>query len=502
MAANCTITDGDINSDLETASNESMDTDAELQKMSLEFFKLIDESKVDTPSFIPISREECERVIEDEKVVLTSIYESFKYLSEDNNTFEVNISFGDSRIGKEDEMSIIFQLPPDYPNSIPIFEINNSQSQILTFSGTDLLYDQLLQSAFDQRGNPMLYNLIQLVHESCEKVILFNKEHLLHQSLHEQARCGMFIPVVPAADNTPVTVEIAITETPVMHSNFHPSSFISLRGIIEACKSCGYSIKGVENILRPALAERFLFTQQKLSNMEKKYRKVRTISYTPEIVFHGTSENNLPSIVSKGLLVPGTERVRVVHGSAYGVGIYVGTSPSVSLGYSSSSKLLVCALLPGVLVSSFGANGAIGKEFEVYNGTGFYVIKNPRQLLPCWIISVHPENQQETSLGLLSAATKSATSAHPHNDTEISAEDKQALLEARMRKFLPFGFGPGDRTVILEAGEWDDDDDAILEGRVTDDSIIIDYGIVHEEKSGLQDFRFLDEYSIEPAESQ
>ena len=497
MATNFALADGDTKSDSETVSIELLETDEELQKMSMEFFKLIDESKVDTPSFVPISKEECERVVEDEIVVLSSIYESFKYLSDDKRTFEVNVSFGDPRIGKEDEVSIVFQLSPGYPNSIPIFEINNSQSQILTFSGTDLLYDQLLQSAFDQRGSPMIYNLIQSFHESCEKVILFKKKNLLHKSLHEQAS-GPAKPVVSAVDIS--GVEIASPPEPEEETtDFHPSSFISLRDIIDKCSSSGYRIRGVENILRPALAYRFLAAKQTLLHMEKKQRKTKKIICEPEIVFHGTSENNLPSIVSKGLLVPGMDKVHVVNGSACGVGIYVGTLPLISMCYSNSSKLLVCALLPGVLVSTTSTNA---RAFEVYNGGSFYVITNPNQLLPCWVISLYPEVQQETNLGLLSASTKSATSTHPYNDTEIDAGERQELLEARMRKFLPFGFGPGDRTIILDAGEWDDDDDAILEGRIADDSIVLDYGVVSEEKSKLQKYRFLDESSLEPAESQ
>ena len=499
MAANCVLTDDVIESDFENSSNGSLETDVELQRLSMqfqeEFFKLIDESKVDTPSFVPMNKEDCERVIEDEKVVLTSIYESVKYLSDDNKTFEVSVSFGDPGIGKEDEISIIFQLPPDYPNSIPIFEINNSQSQILTFTETDLLYDKLLQSAFDQRGAPMIYNLVQLVHDSCEEIILSKKKQELHRSLHEQASCCFTTPTV----YTSGVGTASVTGVGTIHSEIHPSSFISLQNIIKQCKSCGYRIGGVENILRPALAERFLSTQKKLADMEKKFRKVKKVSCIPEIVYHGTSEYNLPSIVSKGLLVPGTERVRVVHGSACGVGIYVGTSPVISLCYSSSSKLLVCALLPGILVSSVNANGG---RFEIFNGSDFYVITNPSQLLPCWVISLYPDDQHETNLALLSASTKSATSAHPPNDTDLNAEDKQALLEARMRKFLPFGFGPGDTTVILDAGDWDDEDDAILEGRTADDAIVLGYGLVQEERSQLQDFRYLDEYSLKPAESK
>lgn len=497
MAASCdAVSDSDDRS-------YTCESESDLVSLALQFeeeiSQLISESNVDTPSFTPVTLEECIRIIEDEKIILTTIYESIEYLSEDNRTFEADICFGNSKIGKEDEISITFQLPSDYPNSIPIFELNNSKSQILTFSETDLLYDALLQSALEQRGTPMIYNLIQQVHDYCEETILAKKKSLdcsLHDQLFADYKSKSSTSTTPGTQDTD-TIESDITY-PSKSPPIQPSQFISLRNIIDECKTSGYRVNGVENVLRPNLAERFIATQKNIANMERKYKNVKNFSCTPEIVYHGTAEQNLPSIVSKGLLMPGTEKVRVVHGSAYGVGIYVGTSPVVSLSYSNTCKLLVCALIPGMKVPF-----ASGRKYEIYDGGSFYVIKNPSQLLPCWVISLSFDSGEGTDLGLLSASTKSATNNRLNVDSDevLTKEEKQELLEARMRKFLPFGFGPGDRTVILDAGDWDDDDDAILEGRNAEDNIIIDYGIVKEEKSKLQDFRFLENWELTPAES-
>ena len=488
MAARCdAISDSDDGS-------STCESENDLESLALQFgeeiSQLILESNVDTASFTPVTLEESTRIIEDEKIILTTIYENIKYISEDNRTFEAEISFGNSKIGKEDEISIIFQLPSDYPNSIPIFELNNSKSQILSFSETDLLYDSLLQSALEQRGTAMIYNLIQQVHDYCEETILNKKKKSLHCSLHEQlfAETKLTSSTDTTAPTEDTGLEYDVTYT---HNEYltQPSQFISLRNIIDECKVAGYRVNGVENVLRPNLAERFILTQQKILNIGKKYKTVKNFSSTPEIVYHGTAEGNLPSIVSKGLLMPGTENVRVVNGSDYGAGIYVGTRPATSMGYSNTCKLLVCALIPGMKVSALQANG---RKYELYNGGNFYVIKNPNQLLPCWVVSLSQNYEEGTDLGLLSASTKSATNKNLNVDTGevLTKEERQELLDARMRKFLPFGFGPGDSTVILDAGDWDDDDDAILEGRITEDNIIIDYGIVKEEKSELQDFRF------------
>lgn len=42
--------------------------------------------------------------------------------------------------------------------------------------------------------------------------------------------------------------------------------------------------------------------------------------------------SNTPNTVQKGLVVPGQDGVKVVHGSYYGVGIYLSPDPSFSLG--------------------------------------------------------------------------------------------------------------------------------------------------------------------------
>ena len=481
----------------DTDPNSTFESESELESLTIqfqaEFLKILDESKVDETIFKTIDQEECEQVVTDEKVVLTSIYEIVKFLSKDERTFEVALTFGNSNINKKDEISITFQLPPDYPNSIPIFEINNSESQILTFSDTDSLYDKLLLSALDQRGGPMVYNLLQLAHESCEVTILSKKNKKLDQSLYEQA--SLFTPVPshkpPENNNT----EIEDKKKP---EEFSPSSFISIHQLIKQCRDHGYKIGGIENILRSDLAKRFIATQRDINSLAKNYKRARNFSNTLEIVYHGTAVNNLPSIVTKGLLMPGTEGVRVVNGSAFGVGIYVGTSPVVSLSYSNSSKLLVCALIPGLKSTVMS-----GTKYQIYDGGTFYVVKNASQLLPCYVVNLIYNQEQVNELATLSAAIKTTTNTHSLDSTENNSEhDRQELLEARMRKFLPFGFGPGERTVVLEAGDWDDDDDAIVEGRTQDADIIFDYGLVQQETTELQHYRHVDKHSEGPAQSK
>lgn len=65
-------------------------------------------------------------------------------------------------------------------------------------------------------------------------------------------------------------------------------------------------------------------------------------------VFHGSDAKNYPSIFERGLLIPGQgNELKVVHGAAHGTGIYTADvhSPSLSRGFCSMPRMLVCGVL-------------------------------------------------------------------------------------------------------------------------------------------------------------
>ena len=66
----------------------------------------------------------------------------------------------------------------------------------------------------------------------------------------------------------------------------------------------------------------------------------------PLMAYHGTSEANVSSISSRGLLIPGHKGVAVAHGSAHGVGIYTAKEghSSLSKSFCDSDKMFVCAV--------------------------------------------------------------------------------------------------------------------------------------------------------------
>jgi len=65
--------------------------------------------------------------------------------------------------------------------------------------------------------------------------------------------------------------------------------------------------------------------------------------------YHGTSEHNLPSILSRGLMVPGRSTgISIAHGNAHGKGIYLAEAGAHTLSKAflkGSSKMLICGFL-------------------------------------------------------------------------------------------------------------------------------------------------------------
>merc|ERR1712070_4436 len=64
--------------------------------------------------------------------------------------------------------------------------------------------------------------------------------------------------------------------------------------------------------------------------------------------FHGTDASLHESIFNRGLLIPGRgNELRVLHGSAHGLGIYTANvlSPWLSKGFCTAPRMLVCGIL-------------------------------------------------------------------------------------------------------------------------------------------------------------
>jgi len=103
--------------------------------------------------------------------------------------------------------------------------------------------------------------------------------------------------------------------------------------------------------------------------------------------FHGTAPANMLSIVDTGF-DKGKRGAAV--GQIHGSGEYFAKDPSISVGYCRGGKyMLVCRLTLGI-ASTYGGNSAAQDGDHVwvpsYGGSGCYVIAEPDQILPQFIV--------------------------------------------------------------------------------------------------------------------
>jgi hypothetical protein len=112
----------------------------------------------------------------------------------------------------------------------------------------------------------------------------------------------------------------------------------------------------------------------KRASASKKMREVKILAG-----FHGTSLKNHPSIFDRGLLIPGDGNdLNIVHGAAYGRGVYVAQQHAawLSFGFCSAPKMFICAVLDAGHVTYHGdamvvANSAHVLPLFVASGFGF-----------------------------------------------------------------------------------------------------------------------------------
>ncbi|KAG2374980.1 hypothetical protein C9374_010354 [Naegleria lovaniensis] len=133
-----------------------------------------------------------------------------------------------------------------------------------------------------------------------------------------------------------------------------------------------YHVKNIESIVNPYLLDRFKNAIQK-----EQERLKRKVSSRIVLCFHGTHSSNIPSIIEKGLLVPGkNNHLQVVNGSSWGVGIYLSVmDPSISVSYCvGGNQLFACAVL-------------LTDTVNTKNHGSFLVIMEEAYVLPCFLVT-------------------------------------------------------------------------------------------------------------------
>lgn len=150
----------------------------------------------------------------------------------------------------------------------------------------------------------------------------------------------------------------------------------AIQKIVTDFRNLGYSVTGLRNFVNPALLGVFNSNPVLFFYFSSQGEFLEP-GYFPVLCYHGTDIKNFPSIYQKGLLVPGSDTgIQVVNGSAFGKGIYLATTPSVSLGYVrpyNANEMIVCA-------------ACIGSSFVTTDTGTVLVITKSSHVLPMFIV--------------------------------------------------------------------------------------------------------------------
>lgn len=109
--------------------------------------------------------------------------------------------------------------------------------------------------------------------------------------------------------------------------------------------------------------------------VQERFLNARCLGGFVRPAYHGTNVANLPTIYENGLLIPGQDNnLKVVNGSAHGLGIYTANedSPSLSWGYcrapsDNEKRMMVCGVLDDALIPESESVRKVGNAMVVFD---------------------------------------------------------------------------------------------------------------------------------------
>eukprot|EP01060_Flectonema_neradi_P032121 TRINITY_DN5047_c0_g1_i1.p1 TRINITY_DN5047_c0_g1~~TRINITY_DN5047_c0_g1_i1.p1 ORF type:complete len:460 (+),score=94.97 TRINITY_DN5047_c0_g1_i1:50-1429(+) len=116
-------------------------------------------------------------------------------------------------------------------------------------------------------------------------------------------------------------------------------------------------------------------TEQKGKAFNRTWKESGTTS-VPVLLFHGTKTTSIENIVRVGFKIPTpSSGIKVVNGSAYGVGIYSARTPSTSTYYTNNEYMFVCA---GLVSGNF--------QSQIKSPGDMVVFFNEALIMPCFLV--------------------------------------------------------------------------------------------------------------------
>ncbi|GBG30494.1 Poly ADP-ribose polymerase 6 [Hondaea fermentalgiana] len=307
----------------------------------------------------------------------------------------------------EQAIELEFELPPLYPFSLPSVQVETHGH--LRQAQADQLYQELLDAAAKNLGEPMLLDLVDLARDFIVDLIQANAVQASKSSAPFIREKALEILALLRDGNAPGEIKAVVgDEADKMRdeaddANFHiygkfsgkdyedykaielsqralvesnlplVSDFISINELFRLLPATLAVLK-IEAIMRPDIAKRFATFREKLAA-----GAAEAAASPPCIMFHGTYCSSAGSIVRTGLIPAGKRGVKIRNGAAFGNGIYLGATPEVSLAYCDSTRqgtrLFVCAVIKGSR-----------RDHLVYDAPDFCVVGQADQVLPLYVI--------------------------------------------------------------------------------------------------------------------
>jgi hypothetical protein len=339
------------------------------------------------PPSVDLSPLECHALQTEEVETLTAIYGSdLRTLNDQGTCFSVNVRFLSQDVVQDDDViKIWFSLPASYPSVPPVFEIETNTSGSFNYRDADDLFDLLMRESVRRVGNIMIFDIVSIAQDYMPGLIETKREVGKRREKEERERMGR-LQLEEALETrnkkTGVPGEIWDVLRPENQSaektereegdeegdeivagrlpsgggavsddvTFGPAHFVGSISNILSKFPDGLQIHRIENILRQDLARRFHRCRETMTSVlaDSERKNPHMYDVQTHVAFHGTLTRSFPSIVERGLVIPGSgNSVKVRCGSSLGVGIYLSPSPTFSLSFTDSNRLIVCAALLG-----------------------------------------------------------------------------------------------------------------------------------------------------------
>lgn len=312
---------------------------------------------------------------------------------------------------------------------------------------------------------------LPLCTDDCVKFEKKLRTTLKERALHAQPSIKTLIEMVEA-----IGVNDQKPESPI---KLHYDS-----QILEKCKEWIHEphryVCNLGDILKKFEQKVYIFHIENIINYAQcvKFETVKKTLHSsdPNIMttFHGTNKTNTFGIASEGLLMPEQNKLGVVHGAKYGLGVYSSPDPHFAIQYISDYRtpfanrenvkngyrLVVCSVQMGKM--KYG--GAVDEEnYDSYMSSNDLecVVYNSDQIMPVYIIYFDVQiNKSQIYYDCSPAGTIYKMHGHKLVSFEDNQRAMQRLREAKLaarRKNAEFYIGK--RFKILEICDDQDDDD-------------------------------------------